>query len=399
MHLTTLDLTNYRNYASAHLTLDEGRYVLAGDNAQGKSNLCEAIRMLATMRSFRATNDRELVRWGADGHFARIDATVARVAGPISIDIVVSAPPAEGDLIATTDATIASVLPPPSLTVGRKRIRINGVPKRALDCVGLVTVVLFEPADLDLVIGPPSGRRHFLDITLCQISRSYCRTLSQYQKILTQRAALLKRIRDNQDDARSLAYWDTQLAQMAVPIIRERAGLIDRCTPPADEIARKLNGHGLLLVYHPSFAVDTSLPEADIVTAFQEKLVAIRRREIAQGVNLLGPHRDDLAFMDGPINLATYGSRGQQRVAALSLKLAELDAIETETGDEPILVLDDVLSELDPTRRNGLLEHIQTLQQVILSTAEPTMLPAEFMRQAHVLKIQAGEIIPTSSDK
>lgn len=393
MYLETLDLTDYRNYANLHLTLGAGRFILAGDNAQGKSNLCEAIRLLATMRSFRAGSDRELVRWGAPGYFAKVHAEVHRFDGPLSLEIVISAPPSGDDPLFDDDLVLAPPLPPGLATAPRKRIRVNGAPKRAIDCVGLVTVVLFEPADLDLVIGPPAGRRHFMDVTLCQISRSYCRTLTQYQKVLTQRGALLRRIRDNQDDPRSLAYWDTQLAELAVPLITERTGLITRCNPTADEISLKLGGKGLRLAYLPSFAVDPDLPVATASAAFTEKLATLRRREIAQGVNLLGPHRDDLAFMEGPINLATYGSRGQQRGAALALKLAELEAIEIETGDQPILVLDDVLSELDPTRRSALMQSVGDISQVILTTAEPDSLPPEYVATAQLLAVKAGDVL------
>jgi DNA replication and repair protein RecF len=408
VYLETLDLTDFRNYAAVQLALGEGRFIAAGDNAQGKSNLCEAIRLLATMRSFRAGTDRELVRWGSAGHFARILADVARADGPLRLEIIISAPPTPDDPLANaaglwSDNSAASPLsiedgeglgvgPPPARLAAGKRIKVNGAPRRPMDCVGLVTVVLFEPADLDLVGGPPSGRRHFMDVTLCQISRSYCRALSQYQRVLTQRSALLRRIRENQDDPRALDYWDTQLAQQAVPLITERAGLITRCLPTADQVALRLGGRGLRLVYQPSFAVDAELPTATAVAAFLEKLKSLRKREIAQGVNLLGPHRDDLAFLEGPINLATYGSRGQQRGAALALKLAELEAIELETGDQPILVLDDVLSELDPTRRTALLDGIGTISQVILTTAEPEAVPAAFAASARWLPVRAGAI-------
>jgi DNA replication and repair protein RecF len=271
-------------------------------------------------------------------------------------------------------------------------VRVNGASKRALDVVGQVTVVLFEPADLDLVSGPPQGRRHFMDVTLCQISRSYCKALSLLQKILTQRAALLRRIRENEDEPRALDYWDTQLAMQAVPIIMERGGLITRCTPTADEVAQRLGGAGLRLEYLPSFAIAPEATAAEAQQPFLDRLHALRRREILQGVNLLGPHRDDLAFYEGPVNLGIFGSRGQQRSAALALKLAELEAMEAETGEQPILVLDDVLSELDPARQAALLGRMDIVKQVFLSTAEPETLPAEFLNQAHLLRVREGTI-------
>ncbi len=385
MHIETLDLTDFRNYAELSLRLGPGRFVLAGDNAQGKSNLCEAIRLVATMRSFRAGSDRELVRFGAPGGFARVSAEVARAAGPVRVEIVVSAPPDPRHSSPAGDDEGTHL-------GSRKRVRVNGVPRRAIDCVGLVTVVLFEPTDLDLVIGPPQTRRHFLDVTLCQISRSYCRDLSHYQRVLIQRGALLRRIRDDQDDPRSLGYWDEQLAALAVPIITGRADLIARCAPPAGAIARRLGGADLRLDYRPSHLIAPGTPAHSAVEAMQARLGSLRRREIAQGVNLLGPHRDDLGFLSGDIDLAVYGSRGQQRTAALALKLAELDAIEAETGEQPVLVLDDVLSELDPARRIALLDSVGAMCQVILSTAEPDSLPPAFVASARVLTVRSGTI-------
>lgn len=414
MYLDALSLTDYRNYADERLTFGPGRFIAAGDNAQGKSNLCEAIRMLATMRSFRAGTDRELVRWGAPGHFARIAAQVQRANGPLKLDIIISAPPdpelppiiasdelVQAPLSIPQDGEGLGPLPPP-MPPGMpratgKRIRVDGAARRAIDCVGLVTVVLFEPADLDLVIGSPGGRRHFMDVTLCQISRSYCRALSQYQRVITQRGALLRRIRDHQDDPAALGYWDNHLAELAIPIITERAGLITRCNPRADEVALRLGGRGLRLDYQPSHAVEMEQPPTEAVAAFLAQLQTLRRRELAQGVNLLGPHRDDLAFMEGPVNLGTYGSRGQQRGAALALKLAELEAIESETGDQPILVLDDVLSELDPTRRAALLDATREIKQVILTTAEPESLPPDFSADATWLRVRGGALLPEAT--
>ncbi len=391
MYLEHLELVDYRNYAELRLELEPGAYILAGDNAQGKSNICEAIRLLATMRSFRAGSERELIRWGAPNGFARVRALVRQSAGPLKMEIVISAPPLLGEY---DGVGYLYQLTPPAASGIHKKIRVNDAPRRALDCVGLVTVVLFEPTDLDLVSGPPQGRRHFMDVTLCQISRGYCRALSQYQKILTQRAALLRRIRDNLDEPGSLHYWDEQLAQQAVPIIVERSSLITRCLPTADEFARQLGGKSLTLEYQPSFPipVDQSVPAAR--GALMERLAALRKREIIQGVNLIGPHRDDLAFFEGPVNLGVFGSRGQQRTAALALKIAELAAIETETGDQPILVLDDVLSELDPTRQAALTHRIRTVSQVFLTSADPDTMPPDFHAWATRLQVLRGTVQP-----
>ncbi len=221
---------------------------------------------------------------------------------------------------------------------------------------------------------------------------SYCRALTQYQRVLTQRAALLRRIRENLDDARALAYWDTQLAAHAIPIIQERDNLITRCNPTADEVARRMGSSGLQLHYLPAFAIAPDTANGGGNLGLHG---ATRHREATRdraGVNLLGPHRDDLAFFDGRVNLALYGSRGQQRTAALALKLAELEAMELETGDQPILVLDDVLSELDAARRTALLQRIEPIAQVILTTAESAGLWPTYSTGAEVLRVTGGVI-------
>lgn len=379
MLVQTLELTDFRNYADVRLSLGPGRFIVRGDNAQGKSNLCEALRLLATMRSFRAGSDRELVRWGAPGHFARVRAAIDRAEGPLDLEMIISLPP---ETAPGGDSGAGGAV--------QKRVRVNGTPRRALDAVGLFTAVLFEPADLDLVTGAPGVRRHFLDITLCQISRSYCRALSLYQKVIAQRSALLRRIREHQDDPRALEYWDEQLAGLAVAITTERAGLVARCNPRADDVARLLGGGGLRLEYRASFDGDPLAHPGALAEEFRRRLTTLRRREIAQGVNLLGPHRDDLGFFDGLMDLAIFGSRGQQRSAALALKLAELEAMEAERGDQPVLILDDVLSELDPRRRAALLACVVDLHQVILTTAEPESIPFAFADQAVSLVVRSG---------
>jgi DNA replication and repair protein RecF len=287
------------------------------------------------------------------------------------------------------------------------------------------------------VVGEPSQRRRFLDLTLCQVRPAYCRALSQYQKVLAQRAALLRRIRDGEESPAALAFWDEQLATLAAPIMRERAAFlgqaevaaarvyatlarderlpddatdagIDAESPdtgeaPPDGSAASSDGSGdasvpaeLRLAYRPSYKGALAVEEAELVAAFRAQLVELRRREIAQGVNVLGPHRDDLAFLletpAGPVDLAIYGSRGQQRSVALALKLAELEYIETETGDQPILLLDDVLSELDAQRRADLLLAVRDLEQVMLTTTDLATLPPEALARARVYDVRGGRL-------
>ncbi len=384
MFMQRISLLDFRNYSDISLDLGPGCFVLAGDNAQGKSNFCEAAAMLSSMRSFRASSERELIRWGSAGGFAKVQASFQRAQDTCGVSVVIS-------------ETKPAVLPPAAarpdeyISVGsaRKKVWLNDAPKRALDCVGAVKVILFEPADLDIVSGAPSVRRHFLDVTLCLQSRKYCKNLSQYQRILTQRAALLKRIREGMDSAGSLHFWDEQLAQHACAITAERAAFIARCLPYADEFGRQMGIVALKPEYAPSFFAEDAASGSQL---FLEQLARLRKSEIAQGVNLLGPHRDDMIFLSETIPLGVYGSRGQQRIAALALKLAELRVMEDIDGDRPILALDDVLSELDATRRGALLNHVKNYTQVFLATAEPEALPDDFMKSAVRLRVTQGTI-------
>jgi DNA replication and repair protein RecF len=410
MHVERLRLTDFRNYRELDLALPRGLVVFTGRNAQGKSNLLEAVMLAATSRSFRTSNDREAVRWGAGAHFARVDVTAARRNDTLHVEVVISdiGQPQEGAPARTADNPD---LPQPPPAAFRKRIRINGVPRRAMDLLGQLTVVVFAPTDLDLVIGSPAERRRFLDMTLCQVRPAYCRALSQYQKVVTQRAALLRRIREGEDSPHALTFWDEQLARLAAPIMRERAAFLAQAEDPAARLYARLahdeegddNGEEgaplpapLRLVYRPSYQGHLAGDDEALAAGMRARLQELRRREVAQGVNVLGPHRDDLAFLAGDVDLSTYGSRGQQRSVALALKLAELAYIEQETGDQPILLLDDVLSELDAGRREDLLAAVRDLDQVLLTTTDAGTLPADALPPAHVYRVRGGQVTPVS---
>ena len=440
MRVERLRLMDFRNYPELDLPLPPGLVIFAGRNAQGKSNLLEAVSLIATTRSFRTSSEREAVRWGASGHFARIEGEVARRADTLQVEVVLAdggqnapqPPPSHlrmeggGHVPPPASAT----LPPAPEVPFRKRVRINGSPRRAMDLLGQVTVVVFAPTDLDLVIGSPSQRRHFLDLTLCQTNPHYCRALSQYQKVITQRAALLRAIREGKDDPRALAYWDEQLARLAAPILRTRAEFLERAELAARRVYAALtreerddglsdlngdlsgdlsgdldldsltspdalldsDGAAFRLVYRPAYEGSLEADDATMAADIRARLGELRRREIAQGANVLGPHRDDFAFLADGVDLATYGSRGQQRTAALALKLAELEYIETETGDQPILLLDDVLSELDAQRRADLLAAVAGLDQVLLTTTDTATLPPAALVTGTLYRVRAGSV-------
>lgn len=424
MYIERLRLTDFRNYRELDLALPKGLIVFVGRNAQGKSNLLEAVMLVATSRSFRTASEREVVRWGTINHFARIEAEVARSTDELHVEVVVADTglPTEGTP-QIASAPPGAATPPP--VPFRKRVKINGAPRRAMDLIGQVTVVVFAPTDLDLVIGSPAERRRFLDMTLCQVRPAYCRALSQYQRILTQRAALLRRIRDGEESAHALPYWDEQLARLAAPIMRERATFLrlaegkaagvyaslshdddlDDGEEPAsdraddgDAIAGDAGSDTqatlgpLRLVYRPSYDGPLDEDEAAISAGMTARLAELRRREVAQGANVMGPHRDDLTFLAGETDLSIYGSRGQQRSVALALKLAELDYIQRETGDQPILLLDDVLSELDARRRADLIAEVRGLDQVLLTTTDMGSLPADDSVPMRVYRVRSGAV-------
>ncbi|MBE3558329.1 MAG: DNA replication and repair protein RecF, partial [Ktedonobacteraceae bacterium] len=222
----------------------------------------------------------------------------------------------------------------------------------------------------------------------------YCQALVKYRKIVMQRAALLKRIRDNQEDPRMLDYLDEQLALLAGMIIHERQGMIRLLNAQAGTFQQAISGgqEQLTIIYRPSFTIDEHWNPHEVPQHYLAQLHAMRRKEILQGVCLLGPHRDDLEFQVNGINMLTYGSRGQQRTAALSAKLAELAYMRVSTGDEPVLLLDDVFSELDRTRRQYLLHQITQHEQVLLTATDLTSFPADIMTHAHSYHVQDGTL-------
>lgn len=388
MYLSHLTLNDFRNYTHLDLPLGPGLILFSGENAQGKTNLLEAIAILATSSSFHAA-DREVVNWHAPDHLARITATVKRLEADVQIEIVMFDPtPSQS----TNHQSRAMEMP---ASMQRKRIKINGVPKRAIDLVGQVKVVLFAPTDLHLVDGAPEERRRFLDRSLCQLQPRYYQAWQKYRKVITQRAALLKRIRENQEDPSMLDYLDEQLVIYANLIIFERRRMLTSLNQQACQFQETISGgrEQLQIVYRPSFSIDPAWDTMQAQQHYREQLQQTRRKEIQQGVCLLGPHRDDLEFLVDGVSMLTYGSRGQQRTVALATKLAELAYMRTSTGDEPILLLDDVFSELDHLRREYLLHYVLQHEQVLLTATDFTNFPAELLAKARCYQVVKGTVI------
>ncbi len=390
MHLTHLSLKDFRNYEELDLTLGQGLFLFRGENAQGKTNLLEAVAMLATSNSFHATSDREIVNWHSSDHVMRIVAAVERHNDELNIEIVIFDPTQQEK--GTSAERELQFIPPQDRQ--RKRIKINGVPKRAIDLIGQVTVVLFSPNDLSLVDGSPEERRRFLDRGLCQMQPHYCQALQKYRKIVTQRSALLKRIRENQEDPRMLDYLDEKLTELATMITFERRRMVASLNQHVDELQAIISGgrEHLTIVYRPSFVIEPGWDTLETLQHYRTQLLEARRKEIRQGVCLLGPHRDDLEFLVNGVNMLTYGSRGQQRTVALASKLGELAFMRSVSGEEPILLLDDVFSELDFSRREYLLREVLRHEQVLITATDFASFPEEILVKAHQYQVVSGKV-------
>ena len=380
MRLTHLSLHNFRNYVRLDLDLPPGVSLLQGDNAQGKTNLLEAIYYLATSRSPHAGADRELVNWLAVEQeplpYARLVGKVAKAAGESAIEITLTQQGNNGARYG-------------------KQIRLNGVARRAMDLLGQLNVVLFLPEDIALVSGPPSERRRYLDAALCQIDPGYCRALSRYNQVVTQRNALLRDLRERGGDSAQLAFWDERLVENGAYLVSRRWDALRALDGLAHDLHGQLTGGGeqLRLRYVPSVELEGPADKVAVAQAFRAQLQALRPREIAAGMTLVGPHRDEARFLINEIDCGVYGSRGQQRTAALSLKLAEVHLMRRETGEQPVLLLDDVLSELDEHRRRFLLHTLDNgAEQAIITTTDLRTLPQTFLQSSQLWRVAMGRL-------
>ena len=337
MHLTSLTLARYRNLQPITLTPGEGTCVFVGRNAQGKTNVVESVYFCCTGRSHRTTRDRELIRWNEETAYVRAE-TLHR----------------DGRHI--IEFGLASA--------GGKMLRVNGLPARRMgDLMGHVNSVMFSPEDLALIKSGPAVRRRFMDMDISQTDATYFYDLLTYQKALSQRNALLKSIAMNPKNAATLDVWDEQLAKSGAAVVVKRKKFALELFEAAVEAHGKLSaGERLEARYMASLESDDISGAADELLQLLQKG---RDTDIRRGATGDGPHRDDFTLMVSGYDLRLYGSQGQHRTAALALKLAELNVMHHKTGEQPILILDDVLSELDAQRREGLLKAVQGTQTLI----------------------------------
>lgn len=387
MHIRHLSLTNFRNYARLELELSPQVILLHGDNAQGKTNLLEAIYYLATSRSPQASSDRELINWVADQEemmpYARLMAEVVRGDRVRQIEIVLQKEPLKGAVNGER-------------TRLRKQIRVDKAKRRALDLVGQLNVVFFMPQDMALVDGSPSGRRRYLDVALCQVDAEYCRSLSRYNRVLASRNALLRQ--ERRVDPDELAYWDEQLIGLGAVVMLRRRDAVLRLEEWATARHQQLSGAAeyLRLIYQPTMSLDLEDDAQHLQTTYRAELTRRRRQEFERKATLVGPHRDDVNILTNGVDLKKFGSRGQKRTAVLAIKLAELDWMRERIGGEmPILLMDEMLAELDVARRRFLLDQVvsSAVEQVIITTSDLGMFDPGFLSGARPLEIKGGRIL------
>lgn len=367
MILKELELTQYRNFDHVHVHFDAPIVLFVGPNAQGKTNMLESIYVLAMAKSHRTSKDKELIQW--DAPFARLSCRVDRRIGPINLDI--------------------------QLTSKGKRAKVNQLEQRRLsDYIGAMNVVMFAPEDLSIVKGSPNVRRRFLDMEIGQVSKSYLYHILQYQKLVHQRNQAMKELQIGRPFGDMLDIYNVQLAQLAAKVLHKRFIFMDKLEEWGQEIHAQITEgrETLTLSYESTLPVTAEMSESEAEEAAYRHLTSIKDREIARGTSLAGPHRDDIHFFINGTSVHQYGSQGQQRTTALSLKLAEIELIHQEVGEYPLLLLDDVLSELDANRQSHLLQNIKDRVQTFVTTTGVEGLYHQTLQQASIYRVKQGTI-------
>jgi DNA replication and repair protein RecF len=366
-YLQALRLVNFRNYADETILLDPGLNVVVGDNAQGKTNLLEAISFTVTGSSPRTPKENEVVRWGED--FTRTEARVSLDGATLERKVAVGYAPGQ-----------------------KKRLTVDGAPAPSLTNYAAggasIRAVTFFPDDIRIVKGAPADRREFLDGLLSALRPSYARAVAEYARAVQQRNQLLRRIRDGLSSRRTLSTWDRRVVDLGETVLQGR------------EVAfGPLESHfegSLRALYGPEKAAVRYLYSAPL-DGYAKALTEAHSADIERGTTSVGPHRDDFEVLLGGVNLTTYGSQGQQRLATLALKFAARDYTRGETGEDPILLFDDVMSELDERRRDYLAEYFLESTQAVITTTNLDYFEEEIIERAHVVRISGGAVSETTS--
>jgi len=358
MEIEKLSLADYRNYKSADFDLSPGINVFYGENAQGKTSALESIYYSAFGKSHKTTRDKDIIKFGQEE--AHIKLLYKKQEIPHRIDVHL-----KGN--------------------GRKGIAIDGISlKRAVDLFGNVHVVLFSPDDLTIIKGAPAERRSFMDLSLCQLDKLYTYNLINYNKIIIQKNKLLKQLEEDKSLKDTLPIWNEQLCSFAREVILRRADFVKKLSDILSPIYSSISGgtEELKIYYEPNTAADE----------ISERLIREGNREIGAKQSLFGPHRDDIRFEINGVDVRSFGSQGQQKSSALSLKLAEIELIKEEIKDTPILLLDDVLSELDSGRQQRLLSGVKGVQTVITCTGLDDFVNHNFHIDK-IFRIKDGSIV------
>ena len=375
MILKSLELSNFRNYNSLSMEFDSGTNILYGDNAQGKTNILEAIFVSATTKSHKSSKDKDIVNFNEEE--AHIRTYLEKEGIETRVDMHLRKNKSKG-------------------------IAIDGVRiKKAAQLLGILNVIFFSPEDLSIIKNGPAERRRFVDMELCQVDNLYLHNLNHYNKIITQRNKLLKDLYWNPALKETLSIWDMQLVSFGSKIMERRKLFVNQLNEILGGIHKNLSGGKELLViqYEPEVFIED----------YERKLVSNQERDMRLKMTTVGPHRDDFAFMvtkldangvpvEKPIDIRKFGSQGQQRTAALSLKLSEIELVKKLTKDTPILLLDDVLSELDSNRQNYLLNSIGDIQTIITCTGLDEFINNRFEIN-RIYKVTNGNVELLSSKK
>ena len=372
MFLSNVSLFDFRNYAELELALERSTTIFFGGNAQGKTNLLEAVALAALTRSPRSQQAGELVRFGQTA--ARVTCSVQSERGRDELEVRILNPAGGGR--------------------ASRRFTVNGTPRRAGDVMGALRIVLFWPDDLQLVKGPGEGRRRFLNTLLSQIDPGHARELNRYGHLLEQRNALLRAIRDGRQSSDGLEVWSQALAESGAAIMVERQRRLLELQPVAAAFHRELSDdrERLELRYRPCGARIGEAPVELVAQQLRAAMLEARDEEMARGQTAVGPQRDDVEVWLDDHQARLFASQGQQRSIVLSLKLAELNYLSDVTGEQPVLLLDDVMSELDPARRERLLAALQPGPQALITAADLNDLPRSILDRAAVFRVEQGTI-------
>lgn len=354
MYIESIQLKNFRNYEFLEMEFDKGTNILYGDNAQGKTNILEAVYLCGTSKSHKGSKDKEIIRFHEDESHIRMK--IRKEDMSYKIDMHLKKNKAKG-------------------------VAINGIPiKKARELLGVVNLVFFSPEDLNIIKNGPSERRRFLDLELCQLDTIYLTDLANYNHIVNQRNKLLKDMSVNSRLKDTLDVWDMQMVHYGKAIIEKRKYFVEELNEIVFDIHRNLTGgiEQIEVVYEPNTQSDN----------FDEILFQNRKRDFRMKMTSTGPHRDDLCVLVNGIDIRKYGSQGQQRTAALSLKLSEIYLVKRRIKDTPVLLLDDVLSELDSSRQTYLLDSIHDIQTMITCTGLDDFISHQFQinKVFHVIK-------------